>query len=70
MHNLPSPLPEFSFSSFCIHLGMIMIVKSVLPPVAQRGIVAPSQSDKGTLVRLPAPAHHPPLVLGLVYYVP
>lgn len=44
---------------------MIMIVKSVLPPVAVRGIVALSLFDKGALVRLPAPAHRPPLVPGL-----
>lgn len=48
---------------------MIMIVKSVLPPVALRGIVALFLFDKGTLVRLPAPAHRPALVLGLAYYV-
>lgn len=69
MHNLLYHLPKFVSSSFCIHLSIIRIVKSVLPPVAMRGIVALSLFNKGTLVRLPAPAHRSPLFPGLAYYV-
>lgn len=68
MHNPLYPSPEFSSSS-CIHLGFIMIVKTALPPVAMRVTVDSSLLNKGTLVWLPAPAHHPPLVLSLAYYV-